>query len=49
MANKYNLLSNMGYTVQDAGLYQGQVYIHVDTKRYKIRTLEAYYLFCLLE
>lgn len=25
MSNAYDLLSNLEYTVQDAGLYQGQV------------------------
>lgn len=27
MSNTYELLSNLEYSVQDAGLYQGQVYI----------------------
>ncbi len=29
MSNTYDLLSNLEYTVNDAGLYQGQVYMSV--------------------
>lgn len=34
MSNAYDLLSNLEYTVQDAGLYQGQVWW--SSKFYKI-------------
>ena len=29
VSNAYGLLTNLEYTVQDAGLYQGQVYMSV--------------------